>query len=547
MDDHYRAALLAAGLQDVGELVERPPWAGGAFGIEGTMVVAGERIRVGVELAGEFPSSLPKMHILSELNGRLPHVDRNGLVCTAGNEGTFHDVRREADLITETIERARAILEDGILQRNSQDFFAEAEAYWVGDMSVIGVLEASDVAREISVGYSDKGKLVALADTPTDGESRFPSLRACRWRYGLYLPLDAGHAKPAHPDRFAEWPGRIIEELAADAAALAQACRVSAGQTFVVVIGIPRPEGGRALIGLHLEKFPQNDRLLCAKPTTVRRISIDRYDRTRILERAPKAHPSRIMVIGCGVLGGHVAHALAWSGARELVLVDPDGYNGGNTYRHPLGRIGWSYAKKVAGLAAQLSEALPELIVTPLPMSADAAFASHGDLLRQSDAIVIAIGNPSVPLHLNDELAERLLACPVVYTWLEPYGIGGHAALIRYGSPGCFRCLFRDEPQLHNTADFAAPHQSFARKELGCQGAFTPYGDLDARETAVVAARLTLTALQIPSYSATLRSWRGDAMSFRASGYRTSARFEEFRPGRDELLMPDHGCTCCGR
>ena len=547
MHDDYRAALLAAGLQEVGELVERPSWADVAFGIEGTMVVAGERIRVGVGLAEDFPSSLPKVYIVSGLNARIPHIDRKGFVCTAESEGTLHDARLDSDLITETIDGARVVIEDGLLQRNGQDFLVEAEAYWAGGTSVVGVLDGTDVACKIAVAYSDGGKLLAVANTPTDAESRIPSLRGARWRDGLYLPLDAERTKTAHPDRFAEWPGRLFEELTTDAQALTQGYRVSAGQTFVLVIGIPRPSGGRALIGLRLEKFPHHDRLLCAKPTVVHRVSIDRYDPARTLERAPRSRPNRIAVIGCGAVGGHVAHALAWSGARELVLVDPDGYDGGNTYRHPLGRTGWPYPTKVAGLAAQLSAGLPDLAVTPLPMSADAAFASHGDLLRQSDAIVIAIGNPSVPLHLNDELAERSFACPVVFTWLEPYGIGGHAALIRYGCPGCFRCLFRDEPQLRNAVDFAAPGQSFARRELGCHGSFTPYGDLDARETGLLASRLTLTAIQTPSHPGTLRSWRGDAASFRAAGYRTSARFDGFQAGQDEILMPYLGCTCCGR
>lgn len=542
-EDDYRAALLATGLQEVGEVVECPPWADVPLGIEGTMLVAGERLRVGVGLPKDFPSSLPKVYLLSEVGRRLPHVDDHRFVCPVENEGTLHDTRREGALIEETIDGARRVIEDGLLGRNSRDFLVEAEAYWRGEHAAIGVVDANDVARAIAVTYSDKGKLLAVADKAEGAENRVAKLRGRKWREGFYLPLDVGRTKAEHPERFARWPGRLFAELTADARVLVQDRRVFAGQTVVVVLGIPRPGGGRALIGVHLEKFMRDDHLLCATPTMLHRISIDRYDTGRMLERAATFRPSRVVVIGCGAVGGHVAHALAWTGVRELVLVDPDLHNGGNTYRHALGRSGWS-ATKVEGLAAQLRAALPDLTVTPLPMSADAAFASHRDLLLQSDAIVVAIGNPSVPLYLNDDLAERAISVPIIFTWLEPYGIGGHAALVRYGSPGCFRCLFRDEPELHNTADFAAPGQNFARQELGCQGAFTPYGDLDARETALVATRLTLSAVQ--NHPATLRSWRGDATSFRDAGFRTSARFEDFRPGQDVALPPYAGCTCCG-
>lgn len=546
-EDDYRAALLTAGLQDVGALVEHPPWAEVAFGLEGTMRVAGERIRVGIGLPDDFPSILPKVHILSDLPARLPHIDRKGFVCPVQNEGTLLDARRDADLVVETIDRARRVIEDGLLGRNARDFLVEVEAYWAGGPSAVGVIDANDEAREISVAYSNTGKLFAVADTPAAAEGRFPGLRG-RWHHkGLYLPLDGERTKAAHPDRFAHWPGRLFEELTTGAYELVQNRRVSEGQTLVVLLGVPRPTGGRAIIGVHLEKFQRDDRVLCAKPTAVHRVSIDRYDAARTLDRAPAMRPNRVVVIGCGAVGGYAVHALAWSGARELLLVDPDGYDGGNTYRHPLGRLGWQHPTKVDGLAAQLRAALPDLTVTPLAMTADAAFASRGDLLLQSDAVVVAIGNPSAPLQLNDELAERSFASPVIFTWLEPYGIGGHAVLIRYGTPGCFRCLFRDEPQLRNTADFAAPGQSFARQELGCHGAFTPYGDLDARETAIMATRLTLAAVQNPAHPAVLRSWRGDATSLRDAGYQTSERFEEFRPGSDVLLEPHSGCTCCGR
>lgn len=35
---------------------------------------------------------------------------------------------------------------------------------------------------------------------------------------------------------------------------------------------------------------------------------------------------------------------------------------------------------------------------------------------------------------------------PVVYLWNEVYGIGNHAAYIKYGNCGCYECFFdRDE------------------------------------------------------------------------------------------------------
>ena len=117
------------------------------------------------------------------------------------------------------------------------------------------------------------------------------------------------------------------------------------------------------------------------------------------------------------------------------------------------------------------------------------------------------------------------------------------------GASGCFECLFGEDPELGlvNMADFAAPGQPFRKQNLGCSGAFVPYGDLDARETATMAARLALDTLRGREGGHALRSWKGDATDLREAGFRTSARYDlderALRERSQSFARRD--CRCC--
>ncbi|HEX2881640.1 MAG TPA: ThiF family adenylyltransferase [Polyangiaceae bacterium] len=510
------------------------------------MTVAGEHLRIGLALADDFPASLPKVYLLSQVSRDLPHVDSKNEVCVLSRDGVLHDVRMASGIVKEALARAQVVLEDGLLGRNTSDFLQEAEAYWHGEKSIVSTVEANNIPREVEAFYSRACDLIAVADSAKQLDALLPGVSG-RPKRALYIPLDPHRTQALHPKWRAQWPSSLAADVDEETNALLQDVRVAKGQSTLIVLGVPRPDGGRALLGLFLDHFRQDDRLLCAVPRSVQRVTLDRLDAERIAERRPKSPANRVTIIGCGAIGGHVAHTVAWTGSPELVLVDPDRYTAGNTFRHVLGRHGWGTESKVAALKEQLTKALPNIAVTPLAITADQAFASSGELLRHSDVIVVAIGNPSVPLQLNDELAARRYKVPVIYTWLEPHGLGGHALLVRYDSTGCLRCLFPEENGLMNTADFAAPNQDFTKRELGCYGAFTPYGDIDARETAIAAVRLIEAALRDSPGTAILRSWRGDATALRAAGFQTSKRYDQFTGSGDEMLVPRKGCDTCGR
>ena len=160
--------------------------------------------------------------------------------------------------------------------------------------------------------------------------------------------------------------------------------------------------------------------------------------------------------------------------------------------------------------------------------------------------MVIAIGNHSVPLQLNDLLAADKVDLPVVFAWLEPYGIGGHAVLVDYRSNGCLRCLFDEHPALQCTVEFAEPGQRFGRRDAGCHALFTPYADKEARTTALLAARLVQQATGDAQQRAGRRhAWRGDSTTFLAAGFDLSQNYADYVSDAAIPLERQEECPTC--
>jgi hypothetical protein len=173
--------------------------------------------------------------------------------------------------------------------------------------------------------------------------------------------------------------------------------------------------------------------------------------------------------------------------------------------------------------------------------------------LANYDLIVLALGNPTVELQINEHLFGSQEGPSLVVTWVEPLGIGGHGLLVggtRDG--GCFECLYtqtNDGASFgENRAAFAAPGQSFGRDISGCGTLYTPYGSSDAVRTAVLATRLTIDALTGREPGSPLLSWKGDPDAFRAAGFRLAPRFaqSESTLHGTRYAYRNVGCRVCG-
>lgn len=111
-------------------------------------------------------------------------------------------------------------------------------------------------------------------------------------------------------------------------------------------------------------------------------------------------HGKRVLLLGCGSVGGHLAFELARAGVGQLALVDHDIFTPENTYRHVLGKRYWGQNKARALRGAMMAQ-LPFTDADAVPETVETALACGMVRLNDYDLIVSALGNPTSELALN--------------------------------------------------------------------------------------------------------------------------------------------------
>jgi hypothetical protein len=125
---------------------------------------------------------------------------------------------------------------------------------------------------------------------------------------------------------------------------------------------------------------------------------------------------------------------------------------------------------------------------------------------------------------LNKNLFSEKIATPIIYTWNEPYGIGGHSLLIQNFLGGCYQCLFDD---LNNRSSFCKPDQNFLKKQAGCSTMHIPFSSIDSTKSTILTIDLMKSYFYREEKGNALVSWKGSGLEFKRAGYITSDRFQK--------------------
>jgi molybdopterin/thiamine biosynthesis adenylyltransferase len=547
-----------------------PAAAPGDVALEGQLVIEGHPVTVKLVLPAEFPLSFPLLYLLPwDALGFIPHVmETSGYICYVAMEGLLLDRRDPVAIVAEAIRRASSLLRDGVTGANRADFVDEFESYWSrlpGTISVFSLLEPGGEVRQVIRAVAKEGHSYLAASEAAISSFRHGLSVAGRYtiQNALFLALDeASVLVPPRPDRpmwtaeearIALLPGFSVENMARLRKLTKGRCK---GQEYVAV-GIPRPSGGTTIFGIRFDGVG-NVHPLLENGTAERLVPIrlDRLERSYLVPRGggeAELGSKRVLLAGCGSVGGYLALELARAGVLELTLVDPDVLNIENTFRHVLG---WKYwgQNKVEGLKTEIEAKLPYARVNAVRNTLQGALAEGSVDPAAFDLVVCALGNPTVELAFDEYLRRLPAHPPAMYTWLEPFGIGGHAMVSGNVPGGCFACLYTSpvegEDGLFNRAAFSVPDPArpFSRAISGCGSLHTPYGSMDASRTAVLAAGLAVDVLACREQGNPLLSWKGDATHYLLAGYEPSNRFgmseEQLFATRYAHVSPR--CPVCG-
>lgn len=533
-----------------------------------------------IQLPSRFPDVLPDIFIAPEALPRLiPHIERSGRICLAPSTGILIDTSQPGKLVSEALERATTTLIEGLSGTNADDVGDEFEAYWIDENTtgVWSICELTGPARPISHFWLQSGsgsqiinRLFASSRETARAWAQRVGRRVKRATPAFLIPLTTPFlpSNPNHPITFVDVQ-QIMQHASPETLAVFRAWLETVTFPIALLIALPlRNAQDVAAIGVDVEaphgaaahqaqrgfrpgKVPAARTLQFQPDLQAKRLLIERLDTAYVMPRggANVALSTRtIAVIGCGAVGSHILNHLAALGVGKLRLVDPERLTSANIHRHVMG-VSYLHWNKARGMVFEIEHRFPHLVVEYREQTIEDLLRSEPAFMIDADLIMIAIGEPTVELRINDLLGPKK---PRLHAWVEPLGIGGH--ILATGiveRPGCYRCLYEEDETfgLVNLASFAEPGQTFQHTMGGCAGQFVQFAALDADRIAGEAARLAAQILTGAEREPVLISIRKDERAFCDAGYRLAPRARIITSGsrQRETRHIRADCPTCSR
>lgn len=578
-----------SGYQEIGRYEiksERGPY---RFSFEFMDEIEGIQILIQVALPRFFPLQLPHFFLKNPKQlGFIPHLEKDGYICYTFEKGLLFDTTNPIGIINEMSKHVVQTLKNGILKLNEEDFYQDFEVLWLRQSNITSIdsfIEPNNIFQEVSV-FEDKRKTKKiLINKKSESQKKIVSslygkevTNVFDEVPGIYIPFRNGtFIKP--PSFYQFWSIKklrsyIYNNISGSIKRKLNSYLKSTSvhtkdrlylffsipfQKEVIFVGVYFENKYKALSKKISHPLKKNEHSFFINP-----VAVKRHNKDYLLKRTlgnMDISKKNIAVIGLGSLGSPIVFELAKAGVNSLFLIDHDRLDVDNIYRHALGanmlyhkveNSGYYSISKAEAMVMSLNQMYPAVEVDYERADILEVIDESFQKLIEMDLIIVAIGEPTIELYLNERIYRKSSTPPVIYSWIEPLGIGGHSILTNNDKEGCLQCLFTspNEPNtiVSNRSSFVMPNQNVRRTMLGCGSAFTPYGSIDAVQTAILTTRLAIQVLRSEVKKNPLKSWKGFADDLHATGLENSPRYEQ---SLEQLLEGQYlyvtgNCPVCG-
>ncbi len=267
---------------------------------------------------------------------------------------------------------------------------------------------------------------------------------------------------------------------------------------------------------------------------TIRRFSLSevgtRFLHTRNIE-TPSLVGKRVILIGCGAIGGYLAQSLARMGAGSnggvLRLVDPGYMEADNIGRHWLG-MSSLFLPKAQAVASELARQFPESQFA----------AEHLDVrqvkgLWDSDLVIDATGVESVSEFLNAAHCRRNRPAPpsMLYIWVLGNGEAVQGLWVDSPKFGCYRCLRLPRGTQYRQERFPVLKHDPTFRYAGCRE-YRPYAVSAPMNAAALATEFVV-------------DWLKQDLSPRFRSHLREGA--DIRKPKNHDFAPVEGCPACAR
>lgn len=421
----------------------------------------------------EFPASLPRV---------TPHLGNGGHLCYIAKGTVVLDIFDPLGQSLACLHRAEEVLDKVLKGELIEDLEEEFYAYWNGPFCLVDVQDQKLGRQETMV--------VKLGDdftaVVTDDKARTTrKLKSLSWEVKSYTMLTyrvRTSAKP-RPDITA-WPPKTVKDILVWQGLLDPRCRkkiqarieearATTAKGVLILVESPLMTYGFAVYfgkNSYQKGMPRQPRTsvytLNVIPMSVVRMD-DRYMAQRNIPGMQTLAGKRLVLVGCGTIGGYLAEMLIKAGAGtsggQLTLVDFDSLYPQNVGRHRLG-FPSLFMNKAIALTDEFRRMAPGADIRALPVDIQKAQLGEVDLL------IDATGEES----LGHWLCEHYIsAMPMLSIWIEGPGTAVRALLRTKETGACYRCLYNaNRKGLLSTVVGTMPTLMAGQ---GCEGLYVPF------------------------------------------------------------------------
>jgi molybdopterin/thiamine biosynthesis adenylyltransferase len=496
-DVHY--ALLDRGF------VEYTPWKHGVYKYVGHLHTSEGPVEVELTLnAFDEPPDIRIVNVPESLKPKAPHISAGGSLCYTVSGSIAMDIFNAASQVLACIDRATDVLTDILEGKLVKDLSNEFFAHW--DYSNFSNEELYLDTKDTNSAYvqiygviNPDGKIVStvFTDDRSRTQKKFEVLKQQLTEVSLagcviettaepYPYTDGRPWPPKTLEEFIDWQYSLDEKSATKIIKRLKTIHDSGRDYASILMSSPTAKYAASIdmckVTSKIKSFKQARKLLGSSSLRVRRLS--RIDDAYMVERNQPGRNNlmgkRVLLIGAGAIGGHLADLLVRSGAGfssgSLTIVDKDILGVGNIGRHKLGFESLHLFKSDA-LVKQLNLSFPTADIR-YNISDVKKFA----LSQGFDLIINATGEQSLGDWLSMELNQKQFS-PILTVWIEGPGAVVRSMLQPSESHACYRCLHA----IDRTALYPAVDKQYEIK-LGGHGCESLYVEFPATAALFAAA-----------------------------------------------------------
>jgi molybdopterin/thiamine biosynthesis adenylyltransferase len=504
----------------------------------------------------------------------LPHVGNEGELCLFDLEGVLIDKNFQG-LLYQTLRRVYKTLSDGLNEINKEDFIEEFEEYWrrLPNVKILKSMVAPATKSKI-IKYADNKKTIKKKNkqkyidfleqknqyslVSSDLEKDFTLYNSMNnVKNGVYVYIEPeDYIYP--PD----WRNRLdigyinglLNNKFLDKSKCVQIIGKCKGE-LLLIFNIKQPNNCTNILGVIIQNY-SIDRLSgnirIQSNEDLIPCSVIRCDKEFLLNRGGaslNACEKKILVIGCGSIGGYLVNELVKTGLSSIDIVDRDLLKEENIYRHLLG-MEYINQYKSKALVDYITKNIPNVKINSIEDNIEDAIIDGNISISEYDLIISAVGNHNLNRWINEYVHNNNIKIPVIYLWNEVLGIGSHVAFITTKYEGCYECFFGETKEgIYDKTSYCERGQSFTKKVRGCGSSYLPFSSSNSLTTAISAIEVIKNCFEGRIKDNFLISIKGDDYYFKKAGFRTSNRYNvqnEIKKSLKGDKFKKEGCLICG-